>query len=421
MMTTPGLKSIKTIEELNLSDKRVFIRLDLNVPLKDGVIQDETRIKGALETIRYALKHKAKVLLASHLGRPKKPEDKKKLSLLPVGRRLSELLNLDVVLVEEPDGEGIKGLMGDLNEKRILLLENTRFAEGEEKNSMEMAAGLASFTEVYIDDAFGAIHRAHCTVSALPSIVQVKGIGFLIKKEVEMLDRLLNNTEHPFIVMLGGSKVSDKIDVISNLMDKADTFIIGGAMAYTFLAAQDIAVGTSLVEKDKIQLAKDLLERFRLRGKKVILPVDHIVASELRTNVNSKTVHTPAIPEGLMGLDIGPKTVELIKSELQKAKTIFWNGPMGAFETPPFEAGTFSVARAMAECGNAMTIVGGGDSVTAVELAGVAEKMSHISTGGGASLEYLEGKKLPGLEVLRQGAPAPEMIELGRSKFNFDE
>jgi phosphoglycerate kinase len=403
-VTTPGLTSINNITDIELKDKRVFIRLDLNVPLKDGVIQDDTRIRGAIPTIQYALKQKAKVLLASHLGRPKGVDDRKKLSLLPVGNRLSELLNLDVVLLEDPDGEGIKGLMGDLNEKRLLLLENTRFAEGEEKNSMEMAAGLASFTEVYIDDAFGAIHRAHATVEALPSLIPhaQKGIGFLIKKEVEMLDKLLTSAESPFIAILGGSKVSDKIDVISNLIDRVDTFIIGGAMAYTFLSAQGLAVGNSRVEKDKITLSKDLLERFRLRGKKIILPVDHVVAPELRINVNSKTVHTPAIPEGVMGLDIGPKTIELIKAELAKARTIFWNGPLGAFETSPFEVGTFAIARAMAECTKATTVVGGGDSVTAVEAAGVASKMSHISTGGGASLEYLEGKKLPGLEILRK-------------------
>ena len=263
-----------------------------------------------------------------------------------------------------------------------------------------MAANLASLTEVYIDDAFGAIHRAHCTVQALPSLVKVKGIGFLIKKEIEMLDSLLHNTKRPFLSLIGGAKISDKIDVIDKLMERVDSFVIGGAMAYTFLAAQDIAIGSSLVEKDKIHVAKDILERFRLRGKKLILPVDHITAKELKENVAVQTTPTAAIPAGMMGLDIGPKTVELIKEVIHGAQLIFWNGPMGAFETPPFEKGTIAIAKAIASS-KAFTVVGGGDSVTAVEEAGVAKQIGHISTGGGASLEYLEGKKLPGLEVLR--------------------
>jgi phosphoglycerate kinase len=397
-----GLTGIKTIEELNITEKRLFIRLDLNVPMKDGVISDDTRIRAALPTVQYALKHKAKIVLASHLGRPKgRPEDREKYSLFPVGNRLSELLKREVVLFEDPNGEGIKGVLSGLSDKQVLLLENTRFAPGEEKNSMDMATNLASFTEVYINDAFGAIHRAHCTVAALPSLVKQRGIGFLIKKEVEMLDKLLHGAKHPFITLLGGAKVSDKIGVIDNLMDRVDTFIIGGAMAYTFLAAQDIAVGSSLVEKEKLQLAKDLLKRFKMRDKKLILPVDHVVASELKNGVKTQNTPTPAIPDGLMGLDIGPKTVSLIQEELKKGQTIFWNGPMGAFETSPFEKGTFAVAQTMAEC-KAFTVVGGGDSVTAVEKAGLASHMGHISTGGGASLEYLEGQKLPGLEVLRQ-------------------
>ncbi|MDZ4676604.1 MAG: phosphoglycerate kinase [Oligoflexia bacterium] len=397
---------IKTIEELNIDEKRVFIRLDLNVPMKDGVITDDTRIRGALPTIQYALKRKAKIVLASHLGRPKDtPEDREKYSLLAVGNRLSELLNIEVILFEDPVGEGIKGVLSGLTEKQVLLLENTRFVSGEEKNSMDMATNLASFTEVFINDAFGAIHRAHCTVAALPSLVKHRGIGFLIKKEVEMLDKLLHQAQHPFVAILGGAKVSDKMGVIDNLMDRVDVFVIGGAMAYTFLAAQDITVGTSLVEKDKIQLAKDLLKRFKNRGKKLILPIDHVVAKEFKAHADSQRTPTPAIPDGLMGLDIGPKTVALIQEELRNAKTVFWNGPMGAFETQPFEVGTFAVAKTLANITHeykAVTIVGGGDSVTAVEAAGFTSQMTHISTGGGASLEYLEGQKLPGLEVLRQ-------------------
>jgi len=398
-----GLQGIKTIEELNIHAKRVFIRLDLNVPMKKGEITDDTRIRGALPTIQYALKEKAKIILASHLGRPKgdTPEDRAKYSLAPVGQRLSELLNLDVLLFEDPNGEGIKGMVSGLSEKQILLLENTRFAPGEEKNSMEMATHLASFTEVYIDDAFGAIHRAHATVSALPSLIKERGIGFLIQKEVTWLDKLLNVKEKPFLTLLGGAKVSDKIGVIENLMEKVDSFVIGGAMAYTFLAAQGISVGKSLVEKDKIHLAQDLLKRFKNRDKKLILPVDHIVATEFKANTPTQATPTAAIPDGMMALDIGPKTTNLIEEEISKAKIIFWNGPMGAFEIPPFEKGTFKVATALANS-KATTVVGGGDSVTAVESAGVASKISHISTGGGASLEYLEGRSLPGLEVLRQ-------------------
>ncbi|MCC6278402.1 MAG: phosphoglycerate kinase [Oligoflexia bacterium] len=396
-----GLRGIRTIEQIDLADRRLFLRLDLNVPTKSGQITDDTRIRAALPTIKYALAKGAKIILASHMGRPKKPEDRSKYSLLPVGQRLSELLGVEVLLFEEPTGDGIKGLISDLGPKKILLLENTRFADGEEKNSMEMASHYASFTDVYIDDAFGAIHRAHCTVAALPSLIRERGIGFLIKKEVEMLDRLLHKTEHPFVAILGGSKVSDKIGVIDNLMERVDTFIIGGAMAYTFLAAQKFETGSSLVEKDKLTLAADLLERFKNRKKNLILPVDHVIADGLKENASTSVTPTQAIPVGKMGLDIGPKTIELINDCLKSAKTVFWNGPLGAFETKPFEKGTFAIALGLAEL-KAMTIVGGGDSVTAIEAAGVADRMGHISTGGGASLEYLEGKALPGLEVLRE-------------------
>jgi phosphoglycerate kinase len=402
-VTTDGLRGIKTIEELDLTSKRVFIRLDLNVPMKNGIITDDTRIRAALPTVKYAISKKAKIILASHLGRPKgdTQEDRAKFSLAAVGQRLSELLDLDIILFEDPNGEGIKALLTGLNDKQLILLENTRFAPGEEKNSIDMAANLASFTEVYIDDAFGAIHRAHATVAALPSLVKVKGIGFLIQKEVTWLDKLLHAKEKPFLTILGGAKVSDKIGVIENLMERVDSFVIGGAMAYTFLAAQDIPVGKSLVEKDKLHIAQDLLKRFKNRDKKLILPVDHVIASQLRAGVETKVTPTAAIPQDMMGLDIGPKTIDLVKAEVARAKIIFWNGPMGAFETEPFEKGTFAVAKALAES-KVTTVVGGGDSVTAVEEAGFANQMSHISTGGGASLEYLEGRKLPGLEVLRE-------------------
>jgi phosphoglycerate kinase len=286
-----------------------------------------------------------------------------------------------------------------------MLLENSRFCPGEEKDSMEMAVSLASLTDVYINDGFGALHRAHATVHALPSLIKEKGIGYLVKKEIDIFDRLLNDIKRPFWAVLGGAKVSDKIGVIENLIEKVDGFVIGGAMAYTFLAAQKIAVGKSLVEKEKLSFARELLERLHAKGKKIILPVDHVVAMELKAGIPSRTTSGKEISENEMGLDIGPETINLIRQELSKAKTVFWNGPMGVFETAPFEKGTFELAKIIADV-QGTTVVGGGDSVSAVKKSGLADKMTHISTGGGASLEYLEGIKLPGLEVLKK-APAP--------------
>ncbi|MBK9294441.1 MAG: phosphoglycerate kinase [Oligoflexia bacterium] len=398
-----SLDNIKNIEELDLSGKKVFIRLDLNVPIKNGVIKDDTRIKEALKTIRYALDKNAKVILSSHLGRPKGnlKEDKKEFSLLPVGERLGELLGVEVLLWEDPQGLGAKAVLGELNSKKILLLENSRFLKEEEKNSHSMAANLAKLTDVYINDGFGALHRAHATVAALPSLIKERGIGFLVKKEVEVLEQLLTNIKRPFWAILGGAKVSDKIGVIENLLEKVDGFVIGGAMAYTFLKAQNITVGNSLIENDKVSLAKDLLKRIEARHKKIILPIDHVVAKELKANTNTRVTQTAAINDGEMGLDIGPQTINLIKSEIADAKTVFWNGPMGAFETAPFEKGSFELAKILSNLSAAMTVVGGGDSVSAVKKAGLSEKMGHISTGGGASLEYLEGIELPGLKALK--------------------
>lgn len=393
------LRDIAFIEDLNLQGKRVFIRLDLNVPIKDGTITNETRIQGALPTIRYAMDQKAKITLASHLGRPKSPEDKQ-FSLEPVAKRLSELLGVEVLLFEDLMGDGLKGMASNLSDDQILLLENTRFAKGETKNSQELASHLATAFDVYINDAFGAIHRAHATVDALPRLIPQRGMGYLIQKELKTLDKLLHQADKPFAAILGGIKVSDKIAVIENLMERVDTFVIGGAMAYTFLAAQDIATGSSLIERDKINMAKELLERFRVRNKTLVLPKDHVVAKELTKNAPNETTPTAAIPEEWMGLDIGPKTTAAINEALGPAKTIFWNGPMGAFETPPFEKGTFEVAKTLSQS-SAFKVVGGGDSVTAVANAGLTDSMDHISTGGGASLEYLEGKKLPGIEALR--------------------
>lgn len=411
-MLAAELRNITPIEDLDLSGKRVFIRLDLNAPLKEGKIKDDTRIKEALPTIKYALSKKARVILCSHLGRPTgdTPKDRAEFTLMPVAEKLQELLGVEVILFEDPSGQGAKGLISDLGPNRIMLLENSRFNEGEEKNSMEMAASLAQLCDVYINDAFGALHRAHATVAALPSLVKERGIGLLVKKEIQVFDQLLNNIKRPFVTILGGAKVSDKIGVIENLMEKVDTFVIGGAMAYTFLAAQDISIGSSRVEKDKVALAKDLLNRMKVRGKKMILPIDHVVASQLKAGVKTSTTPTAAIPDRMMGLDIGPKTIELVRLELSKAKTVFWNGPMGVFETPPFEKATFSIAETLASI-KAMTVVGGGDSVSAVKKSGLSAKMGHISTGGGASLEYLEGVKLPGLEALRR-KPQGDLEEL---------
>lgn len=399
-MSTPGLEGIKSIEELDLFEKKVFLRLDLNVPCKNGKIVDDTRIRGAIPTIKYLIDKKCKIIMASHMGRPKTKEDFPKFSLEPVAERLSELLGVDVILLEDPMGEGIRGLIPSLGNTKLLLLENTRFVSGEESNSHQMASHFAGLVDAYVDDAFGAIHRAHATVDALPRLMKAKAVGFLIKKEVEMLDKIIHKGEHPIVAILGGAKVSDKIGVIENLMETVDCFVIGGAMAYTFLMAQGIAVGRSLVEKEKVNLAKELLHRFQKRNKKLVLPVDHVVATELKEGVATKVTDTQAVPADLAGFDIGPKTIELIKEALSKAKTVVWNGPMGAFETKPFEKGTFAVASLLSES-KAFVLVGGGDSVTAVEQAGLASKMGHISTGGGASLEYLEGIKLPGLDALK--------------------
>lgn len=395
-----GLKGIKSIEEFDLKDKRVFLRLDLNVPLKDANITDDTRIQAALPTIRYALEKGAKLILASHLGRPSKPEDRKKLSLEPVAERLSQLLGSEVHLVEEPDSDTPKMLLPTLRNKDLILLENLRFCEGEEENSHDLAQKWASYTDIYINDAFGASHRAHASIAALANIVTKKGIGFLIKKEIEMLDKILFEPKKPFVALLGGAKVSDKIGVIENLMDKIDTFIVGGAMAYTFLRAMKIEVGSSKVEKDKVELAKDLINRIEARNKKLMLPVDHVIAQSVAEDAPCEITQDASIPQGWSGLDIGPKTIQLFKNELQRAGTVFWNGPMGMFEIKNYQKGSFSLAETLASS-DAQTIVGGGDSAAAVNASGFAEKMTHISTGGGASLEYLQGDKLPGLESVR--------------------
>jgi phosphoglycerate kinase len=394
-----GLKNIKTIRDFEITGKTVFLRLDLNVPLDNGKITDETRIRAALPTVQYCLEKGAKLIIASHLGRPKSADDKK-YSMEPIAKRLGELLDVEVVLMEEPSSEGVKHILYGHMRKQIICLENLRFDDGEVENRNDLAQGWASYSDIYINDAFGACHRAHASIHALPEVMQNKGIGFLIEKEIKMLDGLTENPKKPFIAILGGSKVSDKIPVIEKLINVVDGFIIGGAMAYTFLKAQNIPVGKSMVESDKVKYAKEMIQRIEARGKTLLLPVDHITSTSFNDVSNLKLNPSVSIPENEMGLDIGPQTIKNYVSCLAGAETIFWNGPMGVFETKEFSRGSFAIAEAMAK-NTGTKIVGGGDSAAAAEMSGFADQMTHISTGGGASLEYLQGEKLPGLEVLR--------------------
>ncbi len=401
-----GLKGIKTIRDFELTDKVLFLRLDLNVPIENGKITDETRITASLPTIQYALEKGAKIVLASHLGRPKAFGDKK-YSLEPVADRLTTLLGREVILVEDPKSDAVKHLLHTMRKNQLILLENLRYEPGETENSEEFAAAMASYTQVYINDAFGASHRAHASIDALPRLVKQKGIGFLIEKEIKMLDQLLENPKRPYIAIMGGAKVSDKIDVIEKMMDLVDGFIIGGAMAYTFLKAKGLAVGKSLVEADKVSYAREMMKRIEARGKTLLLPVDHMVTNDLASN-QAKPTAGETIEEGYMGVDIGPLTIRNYAKAISEAQTVFWNGPMGIFENPAYAKGTFAVAQALAESkGN--KIVGGGDSAAAAEMSGYASKMTHISTGGGASLEYLQGDRLPGLEVLRPPKTSEKM------------
>ncbi|MDB4941236.1 MAG: Phosphoglycerate kinase [Labilithrix sp.] len=403
-MTT--LDGITTIKELPIENKRVFIRVDFNVPLEeqpDGtqVIADDARIVEALPTIKHAMERGARVILASHLGRPKKGPDPK-LSMEPVGSRLAELLGAEVHIPEDCVGDAAKKVVYDLRAGQVCLLENLRFHPEEEKDDEAFAAKLAELCDVYVDDAFGAVHRAHASVHALPKAVRERGCGFLLEKEIAALGKIVGSPDRPFVAVLGGAKVSDKIAVLEALLEKVDALIIGGAMANTFLAARGANLQKSKIEDDKLALARTILEKAREKKVALILPVDLVVAD----NINAKkgeVVAFDAVPENGMALDIGPKSLELFQKHFDTAKSVFWNGPMGLFEKAPFSAGTFGVARALA-ASKAFTVIGGGDSASAVKLAGegVAEKFSHISTGGGASLELIEGKKLPGIEVLRR-------------------
>ena len=388
----------KTVKDIDLKGKKVFVRCDFNVPMdKEQNITDNTRIVAALPTIKYLLEQGCKVILASHLGRPK-GEFKPEFSLKPVSKELSRLLNKEVIMAEDVIGKDAKTKAENLKEGEILLLENVRFHREETDNDPEFAKELASMAEVYVNDAFGAAHRAHASTAGIAAYLPAVS-GFLIEKELEVLGNAINNPERPFMAILGGAKVSDKIGVIDSLLDKVDTLMIGGGMAYTFFKAQGYNVGNSLCEVEKTGLALEAMEKAKAKGVKLMLPVDTKIGKEFDPNTESKTVAWTEIPDGWEGFDIGEKTIEMFTEELQKAKTVIWNGPVGLFEFDQFAIGTNAIAKTLAEL-DATTIIGGGDSGAAVEKAGLADKMTHISTGGGASLEFLEGKKLPGIECL---------------------
>jgi len=401
---TPGLKGIKTVRDLDtegkLAGKVVFLRLDLNVPMKDGKISDYNRIAESLPTIQFLMEKGAKLVMASHLGRPKTEADHVTYSLEPIAKKLSELLNAEVHLLEEPDSDAAKALLTNFKKDQLILLENVRFDKGEISDSIEFAQKLANYCDVYVNDAFGVCHRTQATVHALPSIMTDKAVGFLIEKEVTMLDSLLQNPKRPYLAVLGGAKVSDKIAVIERLIDIVDGFVIGGAMAYTFLKAQGVNIGKSRVEADKLRYAKEIVERIKARDKTILLPLDHVATKSIADTQSAHTTRDANIADDELGVDIGPQTIRAFSAALKEAGTVFWNGPMGVFENPAFGKGTVAVAQALAD-NNGIKVTGGGDTGAAVIAAGLADKMTHISTGGGASLEYLEGAKLPGLEVLR--------------------
>lgn len=393
---------MRSIKDLDIAEKRVFIRVDFNV-VQDkatGKITDDTRIRAALPTIQYALEHDAKVILASHLGRPKGNGFEEKYSLKPVAERLAELLpKYDVLFPEDCVGNGIRKLSQDLGANQLMLLENLRFHAGEEKNDPTFARALADLADVYVNDAFGTAHRAHASTAGMVSYFKEKGAGFLLQSEVDFLTQITVNPVKPYVAILGGAKISDKLPVIEHLLDKVSALCIGGGMAYTFLRAKGIEIGSSLVDDTKVHSATKILKRAETKGVPIYLPLDNVIAEGI-TSSASQTTGGAAIPMGMMGLDIGPKTVAKFAEVLKPAKTVFWNGPLGVFETPAFAEGTLAIARLLATLTDATTVVGGGDSVAAIHQAGVANKISHISTGGGASLEFVEGKTLPGIAAL---------------------
>ena len=389
----------KTVEDIQVSGKRVLVRCDFNVPLKDGVITSDKRIVSSLPTIKYLLDNNAKVILCSHLGRPK-GEVVPEFSLAPVAARLSELLGKEVKMATDVVGESAKALAASLNDGDVMLLENVRYEKGETKNDPELSKAFASLADIFVNDAFGSAHRAHSSTTGVADYIPAV-CGYLIQKEIAFIGGALENPQRPFVAILGGAKVSDKIGVITNLLDKVDTLIVGGGMAYTFMKYLGHNIGTSLLEADKVELAGEMMAKAKEKGVNFLIPEDNKVGKEYDPNTEAMIVNSDDIPDGWMGLDIGPKSQELFANAIKGAGTVIWNGPMGVSEWENFAAGTIAVANAVAESGS-ISIIGGGDSAAAVQKLGVADKMSHISTGGGASLEYMEGKELPGIAALNE-------------------
>ncbi|WP_333859276.1 phosphoglycerate kinase [Clostridium sp.] len=390
----------KTIEDIDVKGKRVLVRCDFNVPLKEGRITDENRLIGSLPTIKYLIENNAKIILCSHLGKPK-GEAKPEMSLSPVAKRLSELLKKEVVFAADDNvvGENAKTAVKNMKDGDVILLQNTRYRVEETKNQDNFSKELASLGEIFVNDAFGTAHRAHCSTVGVTKFLSTAVCGYLIQKELEFLGNVIENPSRPFTAILGGVKVSDKINVINNLLEKVDTLIIGGGMSYTFAKAQGYTIGTSVVEEDKIEYAKEMIEKAKEKGIKLLLPIDRVVTDKFDENAKPILEDNKDIKEGFMGMDIGPKTAKVYEDAIKNSKTIIWNGPMGVFEFKNFAKGTFAVAKAMAESG-ATTIIGGGDSAAAVNQLGFGDKMTHISTGGGASLEFLGGEELPGISAL---------------------
>ena len=394
---------IKTISELDIAGRRLFIRVDFNVPLTpEGKVSDDTRIRESLPTIKLAIEKGARVVLASHLGRPKGKADKK-YTLEPVAARLAELLDADVSLTDEPVGDGARKVVNDLHSGAVALLENLRFSTAEEANDETFSRELASYADVYVNDAFGTAHRAHASTAGITRFVAARGMGLLMEREVKFLGKLLADVERPFVAIIGGAKVSDKIGVLDNLLDRVDQMLIGGAMANTFLKAKGGQLGRSLVEADKLALARAFLKKAEESNVDVLLPRDVVAAAGIKSDAG-RVVQAMMVPEDLAALDIGPETARGFADAIARAKTIFWNGPMGVFESAPFAGGTMAVAKAVAAAPGALSVVGGGDSVAAIHQSGLSDKITHISTGGGASLEFLEGKTLPGLAALEEGS-----------------
>ncbi|MGO5073279.1 phosphoglycerate kinase [Clostridium sporogenes] len=390
----------KSIEDIDVKGKKVLVRCDFNVPLNEGKITDENRLVGALPTIKYLMEKGAKIILCSHMGKPK-GEPKKELSLLPVAKRLSEMLNKEVIFADDDNvvGENAKKAVKDMKDGDLVLLQNTRYRKEETKNEEVFSKELASLADLFVNDAFGTAHRAHCSTVGVTNYLEEAACGYLIQKELKFLGNAVEKPERPFVAILGGAKVSDKINVINNLLDKVDILIIGGGMGYTFLKSQGYTVGDSLLEEDKVEYAKEMINKAKEKGVNLLLPVDITIADRFDKDAKPIITEDQNVGEGYMGLDIGPKTAKMYSDAIKSAKTVIWNGPMGVFEFKNFANGTIEVAKAMADS-DAVTIIGGGDSAAAVNILGFGDKITHISTGGGASLEFLEGKELPGIAAL---------------------